>query len=263
VFAAVLGLLVIRGPDRVDASFEVQALERRSVPAPFDGILQSVAVRPGDVVEAGRTVLGTLETADLQLRLAAATAERAGYVTEADLALRDGKTAEVQIAEANIRRVEAERNLLAHHIRQAQLVAPIAGTVVAGDLERQIGAPVETGTVLFEIAPLEGFRAELDIPEDRISDVVAAADGRPGMRGTMASVAHPGDYIPFEVVRINPVAEVVDQQNVFKVRVKLEEERDWLRPGMKGVAKVEVGRRSYAYLWTRKFVNWVRMKLWI
>jgi hypothetical protein len=32
---------------------------------------------------------------------------------------------------------------------------------------------------------------------------------------------------------------------------------------MEGVAKIRIGRRTYAYLWTRKLVNWVRMKLWI
>jgi hypothetical protein len=36
-----------------------------------------------------------------------------------------------------------------------------------------------------------------------------------------------------------------------------------MAPGMKGVAKIHVGRRSYAWLWTRDLVNWVRMRLWV
>jgi hypothetical protein len=36
-----------------------------------------------------------------------------------------------------------------------------------------------------------------------------------------------------------------------------------MRPGMEGLAKVDVGKRSYAWIWTRTLVNWVRMQLWL
>ena len=65
------------------------------------------------------------------------------------------------------------------------------------------------------------------------------------------------------VERINPAAEVVNNRNVFKVRAKLLDTQPWLRPGMEGVAKVTVDKRPYAWLWSRKVVNWIRMKLWI
>jgi hypothetical protein len=32
---------------------------------------------------------------------------------------------------------------------------------------------------------------------------------------------------------------------------------------MEGLAKVDIGQRAYGWIWTRKLVNWVRMKLWI
>jgi len=263
VIAFLLFIFLVRGPDRVDASFEITAIEKRLIPAPFPGRLQAVFVEPGDSAFPALTVLARLETAELQLRLAAARAERSTYMKEADRALRDSETVAVQIAEANLQRIAAEVALLEHQIGQADIVAPIEGTVVLGDLKRQIGAPVETGDVLFEIAALGALRANLAIAEDRITDLVDE-DGASGpKRGTLASVAHPGDYIPFEIERINPVAEVIESGNVFMVRVRLLETRDWLRPGMKGVAKVDVGRRPYAFLWTRKLVNWVRMKLWI
>ncbi|NIS36585.1 MAG: biotin/lipoyl-binding protein, partial [Actinobacteria bacterium] len=113
---AVLGFLLfaflVKGADRIDAGFEIQANARRQVPAPFPGRIESVNVRPGDPAEAGVTVLGTLETAELQLRLSAVQAERAGYLKEADLALRDDEQVEVQIAEANLQRTDAEIRLL-------------------------------------------------------------------------------------------------------------------------------------------------------
>jgi len=36
-----------------------------------------------------------------------------------------------------------------------------------------------------------------------------------------------------------------------------------MRPGMEGLAKVEITKARYAWIWTHRLVNWVRMKLWM
>ena len=59
------------------------------------------------------------------------------------------------------------------------------------------------------------------------------------------------------------MAVIENQRNVFKVRVRLLSSYPWMRPGMEGVAKISVGKRRYAWIWTRKMVNWIRMKLWL
>ena len=125
-----------------------------------------------------------------------------------------------------------------------------------GDLKRQIGAPVKTGDVLFEVTPLDSLRAVLHVKEDQIVDVQV------GQAGRLATASYPGQRIRFEVEQISPMAEVVNQENIFKVRAHLLETPPWMRPGMEGVAKIDLGHRSYAWMWTRKIVNWVRMKLW-
>ena len=58
------------------------------------------------------------------------------------------------------------------------------------------------------------------------------------------------------------MAKVKDQKNVFSVRVSLLDPSDKLKPGMAGVAKIDAGKRSYAWIWTRQAVDWLRMKLW-
>ncbi len=57
-------------------------------------------------------------------------------------------------------------------------------------------------------------------------------------------------------------AELVKQKNVFRVQVRLIDPPGWLRPGIEGVAKIEAGERLLVDIWTRRAVNWVRMKLW-
>ncbi len=94
------------------------------------------------------------------------------------------------------------------------------------------------------------------VPEDEIFDV------KVGQEGYLATFSYPAERMKFEVERIEPMAEVVNQRNVFKVRVRLLETHPWMRPGMEGVAKVHVAKRRYIWIWTRKITNWIRMKFW-
>ena len=113
------------------------------------------------------------------------------------------------------------------------------------------------GDILFEVTPLNALRAEILVSEDQILDIET------GQSGNLATVSFPDQRIPFEVELVSPMAEVVNNRNIFKVRVQLQDTRDWMRPGMEGVAKIDIGKRRYIWIWTRKLVNWVRLKLWL
>ncbi len=255
--AALLFLIFGKGQFRAEAPFVLEATYQQVIPAPFDGYIKSIEVEVSDIVEGDTTILGSLDTAELRLKLATAKAEKARYLKEASAAMRDGETALRQIAEANADKVQAQIELLDYEISRADILSPISGVVVKGDLKRQIGAPVKVGDVLFEVCPLESLRAQLLVPEDQIFDIEI------GQQGQLATASEPGRRIKFVVERINPIAEVVNQRNVFKVRVQLIETYQWMRPGMEGVAKVSIGERRYAWIWSRKIVNWIRMKLWL
>lgn len=141
-------------PHRVASPFLLQPGERQLIVAPFDGYLQAVHVVPGDeviVAEAG--VLAELNTVERRLQLAERQADLAQFLKQADVARRDGKTADMQIAQAEAERVAAEIALLEHQIRQAVLRSPLAGVVLEGDHQRRVGGSVNKGEVLFEIAP--------------------------------------------------------------------------------------------------------------
>jgi len=267
ILAFVLFAVFVKGDFRADASFVLEPVAQRIVQAPLNGYIEEVFVEPGFEVIAGETVLAKLRTAEMESALGEAWAEHAAAISERDTAMRDGKIAEAQQAEARAARVRIAIEELQRKIAEATLVAPISGTVISPDLKRNEGGAVKLGDPLFEIAPVEQLRAELSVPEDEIADVAAAGEAAKArgeeLGGELATEGRPADRLPFVVERINPVAEVEGNQNVFKVRVRLPEARLGLIPGMQGVAKIHLGRRSYAELWTRKLVNWVRMKLWI
>ncbi len=257
LFAGILFLIFGKGQYRSEAPFELEATIQQVIPAPFDGYIESVEVEVGDEVEAGKSVLANLDTADLVLELAKAQADKLGFQKQASAAMSEGKTAESQIAKERIAKTSAQIELLEYKIGQASLISPISGVVVEGDLKRQIGAPVKVGDILFEVCPLEFLRAELFVPEDQIKDI------EEGQQGELATASYPGRRIKFIVERINPIAEVENERNIFKVRVQLLDTYSWMRPGMEGIAKVSIGERRYIWIWSRKVVNWVRMKFWL
>ena len=258
VACGLLAFMILgKGEYKVEAPFALEPVRQQVVPAPFDGYLEAVHVEPPDEVVGGETVMAELETADLRMQLAEAKAERASYLKQAAAARRDFKTVETQIAEAQAEQVAARIDLLQYHVGQARIVAPITGRVVSGDLKKRIGAPVKTGDVLFEVAPLEALRAELAVPEEDMADLAL------GQEGELATAGFPGEHFGFVVERITPVAQVEEQENVYKVRVRLKRLDPRMLSGMEGVAKVHVGERRYLWIWTRPIVRWVRMKLWI
>ena len=267
VVALVLLLTFGRGDYNIEGASVIQPVERRVIPAPFEGRLQDVLVMPGDRVEKG-TLLAQLDVSKLVSTLESKKAERLGAVKRADQARRDGKLGDMVIAQAEADKVTADIDLVNLRIKEGSVVAPITGTIVSGeDLHRQIGRTFELGVVLFEVAPLEELRAELSVPEDQVGDLVLAYDearkqGK-DLRGELAGGQHPEIRVPFVVERVYPMAEMVSQKNVFKVRVRLEKVHSWMLPGMEGIAKVQIGRRSFGWLWTRQLINWVRMKLWM
>lgn len=256
-------LTFVQGNYEAQGSFTFETVDRQVVPAPYNGFLESINVGPGDYVIAGKTPLALIKTTDMESEREAAHKEEIRYRTEAALAMRDNKTAEARIFSAQADAAAARVAMWDQRILQARLTSRIDGVIISDDLKRRIGVggPVQTGDILFEVAPLDALRAEVLIGEDQIGDV------RVGQRGRLAAASHPDQRIDFVVERISPIAETIDQKNVFRVRVRLELPEDnirgWMRPGLEGVARVHLSRKPYGAIWTRKLVNWIRMKLWI
>lgn len=257
VFVIAVLLTTLKGDYRISAPFAFEAQHQLVVVAPFDTFSKDILAEPGDRVTGGQTLLGTLETSELRLKRAALRAEQLGYQKQMSAAMRDRKIAETQIAQAQSDKMGAEIRLIDMKIMQADLMAPITGWVVSEDMKQQIGAPVETGDILFEIASIDALRAELYVPESSIADVM------PDQTGELASLGYPDQKIDFVVERINPIAEVIDHQNVFRVRARLLDHLEWMRPGMEGEAKISAGEKSYLWLATHRLVNWLRMKFWV
>jgi RND family efflux transporter MFP subunit len=225
------------------------------IAAGIEGFIATSYKRAGDAVKAGE-VLAELDDRDLELEQVKWSSTREQRDKEYRGALAGHDAAKARILGAQVAQAEAQLELVRAQLARRKLVAPFDGIVVEGDVSSRIGSPVQRGEVLFEVAPLEGYRVVLEVDEREIARV------EKGQHGRLTLPAMPGTSLPLLVHKITPVSTVKDGLNYFRVEADLEESPGFLRPGLEGVAKLATGRRSLFWVWTHEALDWLRLSLW-
>lgn len=252
---ALVAVTFIPGEFRVSADARLLGIVQRVVVAPQDGYIAEAKLRAGDRVQEG-DVLATLDDKDLKLERLKWAGKREQYRKEYRSALAEYDRPTVAVLSAQIEQAEAQIRLLDEQLGRTRLLAPFSGIVVSGDLSQSLGAPVERGEVLFEVAPEGDYRVMLDVDEHDVAQLET------GQRGVLALSSLPDQRLPITVTRITPVSEASDGKNVFQVEASLDEEHARLRPGMSGVGKIDIGKRSVLWIWSHDVIDWLRIKLW-
>jgi multidrug efflux pump subunit AcrA (membrane-fusion protein) len=250
-----LALILVPVPYRVDAPFILRSANQQLLPAPFEGFIQSVSRESGDAVAAGEPLLA-LDEVPLRNREASLLADIERFRGEAERAESAGRFAELRIAQAQGNQAKAELAIVRHQLASAVLRAPFAGVIMEGRHRERLGAAVKQGDLLFRVARLDTVYAEIDVDERDIQEIGAAAAGE------LSFTSRPGEEFAFKVARIEPGGMVKKGANLFVVRGDITGTRDWWRPGMTGVAKVDAGWRSLGWIATHRLVDFLRLKLW-
>ncbi len=238
------------------AKSSLEGAIQQVIVAPQDGFIESAEVRAGDKVESGQILL-TLNNRDLKLQHEKLLNEHAKINKEYREALALRERAKVSILSAQIMQVDAQLNLVKEKLKRSHLKAPFSGIVVSGDLSQSLGAPVEKGEQLFEISPLGNYRVALSVDDHDISNL------KIGQTGSLRLVGLPYDQISISISRITPVASSDHGSNYFHVEAKINDINDTrLRPGMQGIAKVQVGEDSVLWVWTHSLFERLRLWLW-
>lgn len=246
---------------RVRSPATVEGRVQRSAVAPFEGFIKEARVRAGDTVKKG-DVLARLDDRDLKL-------EAAKWQAEAELAdrkLREamarGQPVDVRLAQAEAEQAHAELSMVTEKLARVAITAPFDGIVVRGDLSQQLGAPVELGKVLFEVAPLDAYRVVMKVDEHDIVHL------RHGQEGELVLAGLPGERLAIKVSKVSPVATAEDGRNSFRVEAEVHAQPgaqgrpEHLQPGMEGVGKVSVGEHSLMWQALHRLGNWIRYTAW-
>ncbi len=284
IIALVIGIAVVlvfwQPMYHVSAPFQFISAQKRTLSAPYEGFIDQVKVKPGQRFIKGQLLL-VLDATETRKRLAKAEADygayMATYTKEISNKEDEGAPGRAATALEQAKSAQAEADLYKYQMSRATMVAPFDGIVLKGDLDDKIGAHVQNGDPLMEIQETgQTLEAELQVAERDIHylkeapidlskpfDVKTLKDTN-GWRGKLSANSTPDREVGFSVKRIVPLgnADAKDADNTFKVIVLLDEQPDFIKPGMAGEARVDVGNRRLGWIWTHRLVDWMRLKLW-
>lgn len=242
---------------RVDASAQLNTDATRLISAQFDGRIDQVHATAGDLVKEG-TLLVTLDTRDMEQQRNELSAEISKTSTEINKFRAEDMLAETEIANAKLDQALAKAERIDGYLAQASSTAPFEGVIVEGEKKDLLGAPVKKGDRIFRIAKVEGLYITLMVSEREMRHI------QPQASGEVALLSNPSHNIPIRVSSVIPVAQVKGQQgNQFMIKAELlEAPQPWWRPGMTGLARIDVGDKNVAWILSHRVVDKLRLLLW-
>ncbi|MBT0960385.1 efflux RND transporter periplasmic adaptor subunit [Denitromonas iodatirespirans] len=248
------GLFVPVG-QALSARASLEGAVERAVVAPVDGFIDTVMVRPGDAVKTGQ-VLIELAAQDLELEARRWESELSQHESAYMAALARAQRSDMMVSLSRAEEARARLDLARRSLARTKIAAGIDGVVIAGDMGRLQGAPVARGDVLLTLAPAQGYRVALSVHERDVGRIQA------GQHGVLLLGAMASRTLPFEVTRVTPVAHVEDGENVYRVEARLLGDETSLRPGLRGVGKIDIGSAPlFGVLW-RWIADNARMAWW-
>jgi hypothetical protein len=257
LFSALLLYLIFGSlPYRVESPFILKTDSLSFLNAPFDGFIDDVSTKTGNSVRRG-DLLVQLDTSRLLLQESEAIADVSRYQREEEKARADRELADMRIAEAMKDQALAKLNEVQYFLNRASLYSPTDGIIVEGQLEKMLGAPVKQGDILFKVASLDKLYAEMDVDERYMHELTE------NLTGEFTFISKPELHFPLTIERINTIAEVKNEINSFVVRGKLASSIEpWWRPGMSGIAKIDLGDRRPWWIILHKTIDFVRLWIW-
>ena len=259
--AAVLALGVLGAwptTYRVVATARVEGAVQRVIAAPVDGFVRAVAVRPGEPVHTDQVLL-QLEDQDLVLEREKWQSEIAQLDKQYREALSKDEAAAIVVAGSKLEQARTQLDLAQRQLERTQLKAPFDGVLISGDLSQSIGMPVKRGQELMTVATERAFRIVAEVDEQ---DIAALRVGQ-AAQAMFAALAQP---VAFTVARIAPVASSAEGRNVFEVEgsgaAAATTLDATLRPGLRGVAKIEIKPSHIGVVWWHRASLWLRSAFW-
>lgn len=242
-------------PYRVAAPLLVVPTEVRAFDAPETITLRKSYVVEGDRIEEGQ-ILCELDDSELLLEKQKLNAQIAGQRIEELNALGEDDRVTARMAQTQQEQLRNELAIVEQRLAQLVVVAPFDGTVISGDLRERQGDLLQKGEPLFEVAPDGRWRLDVNIPEADLVGIEA------GQAGSFVTFANPEIEHELVVTRVAPSASQYKGRNVFVVEAQTDSDLEWVRPGMEGAAKVDVGDRAVWWITFHKAIDFFRVHFW-
>lgn len=279
VVAAVTALATIPADYTAYCRGTLNPTESRRVFAPLDGTVEEIAVKHGDRVVRGQTLV-KLRNTDLDIAEAEVAGRRTSAAEQMTAVERTLFDEAKRLTAEERSRLSGERSQLREQLvsldrqlqlyaekrRQLVVVSPLDGEVTTWSADDLLeNRPVRQGQQLLTVAAVGGpWELQLRVPDDRSGRVVAAtqASAEP-LRVTFSPAVDPGVVREGRVVEIHNSAELRGEDgNTVLVRVAITAaELPQRRPGAEAAAHIHCGRRAVGYVWLSDVSDFLRSRV--
>ena len=242
---------------KVKAPFVLRTEASAVLTAPVAGYIEKVHFKVGDIVKEG-DVLVSLDQKEMLMKRAQSIAERESQTNDVRRYEAEGKLTDMRLAQLSVKKADAQIKLLDYQLDKALISAPFDGVIVEGDLQDRLSSPVKPGEPLLRVIQLVDTFGELQVDERDVHFI------KKGMEGELAYTSHPERTYEVRIDNFEPVAVVQEQGTYFRVRAMIgSDPEEWWRPGMSGICKIYIGKRSAAWVYLHRTIEFIRMKLWL
>lgn len=256
------GLLILPVHLSALAPAEIVARNPSIVAAPMDGVVEKVLVEPNARVEKGQPLV-RLQALEVRNRFDVARealeVARARYAKARQESFESPESrAEMATLQAEVGLREVERRFAQQKLEKIVIRAAQDGIVIFNDPNEWAGRPVQTGERIMQLANPAVRELRVRLPVD---DAVLLEQGAPLK---LFLDARPLEPLAGAVLRVSykPVVTPQDQV-VYHVTARLNEDRPYLRIGLRGTAKVSGPRVPLAYYLFRRPLTALRQMIGI
>ncbi len=235
----------------ITAPAEIVAREAEIVTVPFDGVIETVHVRPGDVVKAG-DLLAAMEQQSLQAQMDMAGQEIAVVQSALSRVQRESLSAPDKKMNLTELQEEIETKKIAYDYAKdlkgrSEIHATHDGIAVFADANALRGKPVRTGDKIMMVANPADYEVLVRVPVDSMVPVKSDAPVK-----FFLNVAPLGGH-KAEIRSIGYQATPdADGLLTYKILATLQQNDKDLRIGWKGTAKIKGGWTTLSYAILRR-----------
>ncbi len=175
------------------------------------------------------------------------------------LQLAGSRPEEIEATEAEISRLEAQRQYTGEQLQLLRVLSPISGLITTPKLKEKLGQNVKKGELIAQVHELKTIRAEISVSENEIGDVQV------GQEVVLKARAYPEKSFHGKISSVATTAIKGDNGQPTRtvlVTTQIDNHSFLLKPEMSGNAKIYCGRRSIIDLVTRRFVHYLRVEFW-
>ncbi len=214
-------------------SGQLAASEGTGIGFQVGGRISSLPVRVGERVTAGEPI-AELDSTDYDNQLADARAQFQRAKQELDrtqqlFVLKNATKSQLDAAIATHKSTQAAFRVAEKRVKDCRLLMPYTGVIGALRVEEQ--SLVNPGQEILTIQGELGLEFEVGVPADIVSEFSEGMKGEI-LVGGRAAVSYPAT--------ISEVSPQVSNNTTYPVTFTLDRVDEWLRPGMDGVAELEL-----------------------